>query len=570
MHNRIHAYIQKLPRQQQQNFLRELKTQSVEGIAKSAQKIGVTQSELVQALPELESLVRAGAAKYGERAGMAPGALLSKNASLGQFRFADFAPEGKSKMAALSRNHAFAASFPAPENQMESVRALRKDLAGVAASGGGTVLEKLDGHLLLSPQQKERVLFVLAEVRDSYAAKMEEAKESGAPVDYQKVNWQHTRAEIDFVMESARANGLSANQVEDALLASIFSDAVKTPQNFITHNLDGAAAAAEVLPRYFDSNSKSAVSRMEGIIRAIEEHQIGPPSFMGNIITRGMLTGQLSSAMSATKTGRSVMEKVGNPFAFSPARRGACLRELADMDKGTFRLDGRDISLSAAEAKALRHAFAQASSRDSAAQKIATPFAAATRSEDGVCQIQFDEGEREVLAKIGVERWVVPDPRSEHYAASRAVIDGDSIVNYATPEGFAKIVAIRGPGTSPFFMDARLEDSLESARQSYADAFSAMTSEGQGLAEAQKQKTEALLGKVDTDLRTWLAGQSDVPKNPDGTIPFLDTELRYPPGNDAKRLGDLSPREQAQFKMAGRIRNKAVELLQAAHAAGVA
>lgn len=570
MHNRIHSYLQKLTRQQQQSFLRELKAQSVEGLAKSAQKIGVTRDELVQALPELESLVRTGAAKYGERAAATPMVSLPKNVSLGQFRYADFAPEGKSKLAALSRDHAFAGEFPVPQNQGASVQALRDDLAEVAASGGGTVLDKIDQHPLLSAQQKERVFFVLAEVRDSYLAKIQQAKDSGSPVDYQMVNWKHTRAEVDFVMASAEVNGLNANQVEDALLASIFSDAIKTPQNFITHNLDGAAAAAEVLPRYFDTTSARAVARMEGIIRAVEEHQIGPPSFMGNIITRGMLTGHLSAALSATETGRAVMEKVGNPFAFSSAHRQECLLALRGPGEIRMELGGQAISLKAGEADVLRGALSQAAARDSAAQKIANPFASAGRSADGQHQVQFSSEEREVLAQIGIEHWAVPDPESDHYAVSRAVIDGDSMVNYATPEGFAKIVAIRGPGTSTFFMDSRLGDSLESARQSYADAFAAMTPKGQELAEAQKQKTEALLSKVDSELRDWLSQQADVPKNKDGTIAFLDVPLRYPPGNDASRINELSPTEQAQFIMAGRIRNKAVELLQAAHAAGVA
>lgn len=570
MHARIQSYLQKLPRPHQQALLKDLRAPSSEALQKTAAQMGVSREDLQQALPEIASWLQTGAAKYGDRATSLPPARAAQGAVLAQFRFSDFVPEGNKRMASLSRDHAFAADFPAPKDISRSLQALRTDLAGVPAAGGGNVLEKIEGHPVLSAMQKERVLSILAEVRDAYFAKMASAKQSGAPVDYQQVNWQHTRAEIDFVLASADANGLDAKQSEDALLASIFSDAVKTPQNFITHNLDGAAAAAEVLPRYFDAAQRADLERMEGIVRAVEEHQIGPPSFMGQIIARGMMTGKLTGNFASTETGKSLMKKVGNPFAFSPDHREEVGRQIAGTENGPVLLGNQALPLSADERQLLSQALEQAAARDSAAHKIANPFEFARRVSPKVHQIEFTAAEREVLAHIGVARWAVPDPQSAHYAASRAVIDGDSLVNYATPEGFAKIVAIRGPGTSPFFADARMEDSLQSARQSYTDAFVAMTPQAQEIAERQKQKTEGIVQKVMADLRAWLQEEKDVPRNPDGRVPFLDADLRYPPGNDVQRIAELSSVERAQFELAGRLRNKAVELLKAAHAEGVA
>ena len=566
MRANLKSYIQQLPADRRSALSQEIAGQQGPELQKMAAELGVQPDTLAQ---DLGPLLRAGAARYGDRTQAAGGPAATTGAALGAFRFQDHVADAQTRIDALSGDHALRGDFPPPADLAASVAALKADLGQVPASGGGTVLDKLQRHPLLSPEQKTRVLSALAETRDAFLAKVETPASESGPTDYQIVNWQHTRAEIDFVMTSARVNDLDPQQTEDALLASIFSDSVKTPKNFITHNLDGAKAAAEVLPRYFDVHRGADLRRLEGIVRAIEEHQIGPPSFMGNIIARGMMTGQLSAALAGRDDGAAVMDKVGNPFALAPERRQALAAQLADPNAAAVDVNGASVTLTAPEASTLRAALGQAAARDSAANKIANPFEHATHVSPEEHGVAFSEAELEVLSTIGVQRWAVPDPDSPHHAASRAVIDGDSLVNYATPEGFAKIVAIRGPATGPFFTDARIEDSLQSARQSFDDAYTAMTPKAQRVADRQKAKTEATVQAVMKDLRSWLSTQDNLPLNEDGSVPFLDADLSYPPNNDAEQLASLSPLQQQQFELAGRIRNKAVELLKAAHAEGV-
>ncbi len=95
-------------------------------------------------------------------------------------------------------------------------------------------------------------------------------------------------------------NKLSPHEIENAIIASMFSDSVKFPKvpgengKFRVHNIDGARAAAEVLPRYFDLSAPHNMERLEHIYRAIREHQISPPEFMASI-TKMSLTGALGS-----------------------------------------------------------------------------------------------------------------------------------------------------------------------------------------------------------------------------------------------------------------------------------
>jgi hypothetical protein len=134
----------------------------------------------------------------------------------------------------------------------------------LGADGKPTNLyEKIMRSDKLDAVQKERVLNALAEVKDAYR-RIDAAVDAAAPPDsgargYQDVNWKHTRAEVDQVLDAAAKMGLSPIETENAMLASIFSDSVKFPQgdphnkpNFLVHNMDGAKAAAEVLPRYLD------------------------------------------------------------------------------------------------------------------------------------------------------------------------------------------------------------------------------------------------------------------------------------------------------------------------------
>jgi len=399
----------------------------------------------------------------------------------------------------LSLEHKHAGLFPHREDMRYSLRALRDDLLEVRVlSLQGEVTDihaKLLAEPILRPAQKQRILRVLAEVRDHYLR-----IDASFPADhrdrgYQMVNWKHTRAEIDQVLEAARLASLGPSQTEDALLGSIFSDAVKVPGNFIVHNIDGSAAAAHVLARYFEASVGRNLGRIAAIATIIREHQVSPPGFMATIV-----------------------------------------RTLAD--KATKDQGGYDAAVMAG-----------------LTAKIARPFAAPVVFDEGAL-IDFTPAERALLAVLGVEEWRVPHPSTPWYKPSRAVIDGDCLINYACPDGWAKIAAIRGPDTQPFFEDPTIFDSLHTAKQSYDDALSVMSEPALPLAEAGLTRTRGAIRNVRDRMRVWLAAQPWLPANPDGTVSFWNAPLKYP------SKGPLSKLEEDQFRFAKQIRAKVVELLR--------
>ncbi len=402
----------------------------------------------------------------------------------------------------LSAGRKHASLFPEPSSMRASLKALREDLAEVLVQGGaGKVIDvhdKLSREPTLGKAQKERIFRVLAEVRDSYLRIDDAIKPDGPNKGYQLINWKHTRAEIDQVLEAAKLAGLSPSDTEDAILASIFSDAVKTPQNFIVHNVDGAAASVIVLQRYFDLSNDKQAQRLLGIWHAAKEHQIGPPLFMANI-TKGMLSRKL----------------------------------------------GEERARAEAQTLASIHA------------KISHPFDRKNLTDDG-SQLAFSDAERALLALLEVHDWAVPHESSAHYRVSRAVIDGDSLINYASPDGWAKIAALRGPDTQPFFEDATVLDSLHSAKHSYDDAMTVVSAPARPLMEQGLKRTKAAIKRVRDKMQVWLGSQGPfLPLNPDGTIAFWNSALKYP------SKGKLTQREQTQFKFAKLIREKVVELLRA-------
>ncbi|MBI2378263.1 MAG: hypothetical protein HYV07_29955 [Deltaproteobacteria bacterium] len=471
--------------------------------------LGAATSDVRQALESLELQLgpeaksgRSGFSTYGSRSAAQPGAASAPiGAALGRFRFQGFDPKLEARLDSLTGGHKLAGQFPAPEDPARSLAELKADLRDVPVrlpnGKVGDVFSKLSADKSLSKAQKDRIFAALAEVRDNYM-RLEDAIAPGEKnKGYQVVNWKHTRGEIDQVLEASKLAKLSPRETEDALLASIFSDAVKTPQNFITHNVDGAFAAAEVLSRHFDP--KRDLARIEGIVAAVKEHQIGPPAFMSMILT-GMLRGKLGK--DATPTELALVTSIG--------------------------------------------------------KKVANPFDEANLTTDK-SKIAFSGAELEKLALVGVKEWNVPHQGSSHYGASRAVIDGDSLINYASPDGWAKIVAIRGPETGPFFEDKTVFDSAGSAMQSYNDATSVMSDAAKPLAKQGLARTQTALDRVKTKMEAFFASKGDsIPKNSDGTIAFWNAPLKYP-----KPDAPLSAREQQQLSFAKQIREEVVRLLRA-------
>src|SRR4030095_3796430 len=338
---------------------------------------------------------------------------------------------------------------------------------------------------------------------------------------------------------------------------SIFSDSVKFPPgeraNFIVHHVDGAKAAAEILPRYFDVSAPDNMARVEGIYRAILEHQIAPPGFLANMAghhmiggqVRGVFGGQTGEAFSSVLPDE-VIDKLGRSVHGDNAHKLAEFREALQGKNPTEIIQ-------------------------SIQNKMQNPMEPRFRTVDpetGVATTKFTPAERALLETIGVKEWYLPNPDSPWYGASRAVIDGDGLINYATPDGWAKIAAIRGPGKEPWFQDATVFGSLKTAKDSYDDAFSVMTPEGQDLARAGLGRTQGALDRVRQRMEDWFSSKEAIglQRNADGTIPFWNADLKYPPRGPAPKfelqLDKLSDVERKQFEFAMKIRERMVEELR--------
>lgn len=352
-----------------------------------------------------------------------------------------------------------------------------------------TSLQRIQNAPNLSAQQKERLLDVLAEVKHAYAKVGDALGAQPGGAAYQDVNWKHTRIEVVRVLDVIAAGKLNPHEAETALLASVLSDSVKTPKNFLVHNVHGAQAAQVVLSRLVPPPSRELV---DDVIKATLEHQIGPPGFMAHV-------------------------------ALSGALKGAGV-------------DGALVS--------------------SIAAKVSRPFDSAHLTADR-SQIAFTPNEKEALAKVGISAWTVPHEGSRHYKASRAVIDGDSLVNYSCPDGWAKLAALHGPGQPPFLQEPTWKDALlsmapshASALKSFNDAHAVVSDASRPMYHAGYQRTQQAIDRVEQGLQRWVKAQPkrDIPLTSDGKVPYFDGKLDYMNGR--------------QVAFATRLRDEAVRLLR--------
>lgn len=418
-----------------------------------------------------------------------------------------------------------------PADRAKAREAVISDLKEVKASATVSsadgkplsVYDRLMSDKSMSQTQKERVIDMLADVREHYASYR---GADGKLISDQEVNWIHTQGELAKVMDSARANRLSGEETENALIASMFSDSAKytdtaiTKGNFTTHHMDGALAAQHVLEA-----KGFPPERIKAITQAIREHQIAPPEFMAFIyqttIARN-LKGQLDSK-AITQEKYDQLKKVLDDMTVVGDDKMPRIKQIADINN-----------------------------------------APRVKNGDGEWEIAFTPEQRELMKLSGSEHWYVPhDPRfladgktidpefkrlpeSEQarristYKSSRALIDGDGIDNYATIGGASKIVKIRGPET--FFADKTVWDSVKSIDKSYDDAFKVLTKEGKVLAqEALAERNRSLHDNktgVKAKMDNWLRSLGKDPAKEE--IPFYNKELKYPE--------PLSPAEQGQLK----------------------
>lgn len=407
------------------------------------------------------------------------------------------------------------ALFPLPRTRQRRA-ALAADVASVrvrSARGEVTELErKVHECGALTPIEADRILDVLTELRHAWTTR---EADSG----YDDINWRHTCQEVGQILDVAEENGLDPMVTEDAVLASLFSDAAKLKGNFLTHHIDGAVAAAIALPRHLDVSTAGGRARLVSICQAILEHQVGPPRFMAQMVRMG------------------IEEKL--------------------------RVDGGSRA-----------------GLESLHAKIADPLNSdhVLMHPDGYGVLRVDEQEEALLARVGLSAWYVPHPCTPWFFASSAVIDADSLVNYVTPDGVGKIVAICGPGTP--FRDPTVFHSMFSCGASFVDAVSVMSDGAMPAMRAGVQRTrevidevrakvlaelqqgwlrfpvatlETVLEEEDVDVRflTWVSHGADVlvdvPAENPATLPYWSRPLDYETPGAALEFAKLIRRRVADL-----------------------
>lgn len=488
----------------------------------------------------------------------------------------------------LTDNFKFKDRFPDPADITRLKRELEGDLKSVpVVSEDGTatnVFEKINGDDYMTAADKDLVWSCLAMVRQMFWSMEQKGKDG-----YQwNMNWMHTRAEIDQVYEASKLLKLSGRETRDALIASVFSDSVKSRSNFIIHNVHGGQAAALVLSYFVDTKKPMVRKSIERIVRATREHQIAPPEFMATVLSIVL-----------------------------------CIQsDLGDFDAERFGEDCRDNKLK----KLVLSIY----------KKVKDPFNEAHLNADK-SSIAFSTEERDFLAKIGVEEWYVPHPSCKASRIAHAVIAGDHSINYNNPEGFAKIALLRGPDTEAFFEDETIHHSLESAVRSFTDSFKVIMPEVQSFALRGLRRTklavervsavmtelfngvvvgpgeervcgyksietaidrahqkfpslyeadycalsddgslyvEEALTRVGQIMDDWYRSHGRIPFSPKlagmnepgpGRLPFWNSPLKYPERNDdgSVNMESLSELEYMQYLFAEKIRHIAVELLRA-------
>ncbi len=375
----------------------------------------------------------------------AAGAQSGKRPGSGEVSVAPFdSQEVDQYLRDLTDNYRWSKELPRPTDLGRMREELKADLEEVPVltrDGAVTnVYNKINEDAFLTRQDKELVWNCLAIVREMFW-KLENQQSGG----YQwNMNWKHTRAEVDQVYDAARLLGLTTRETRDALIASIFSDSIKSRKNFIIHNVHGAQAAAQALSYFLDASKQNDRKSMERVARACKEHQIAPPEFMATIV----------SIMLHHKHKLSRF----NPNATT---------------------DG-----------ATKH-----STILSIYNKIRDPFNESNVAAD-LRSIAFTENERELLSVIGIKEWYVPHPNDPTSRIAHAVIAGDHSINYNHPEGFAKIALLRGPDTESIFEDPTIHHSLESAVQSFTDSFRVIMPEVQSLALKGLRRTKVAVERV--------------------------------------------------------------------------
>lgn len=462
------------------------------------------------------------------------------------------------------------------EKSLALVASELKDVRAIDANGKpSSAYESLMTDTTLTDRQKQNILDNMSEIREHFASYRVGDRMHPDP----EVNWIHTQGEMAKVLEVGRKAGLKPDELEDALLASMYSDSVKfafpppkgAEANFFTHHLDGALAAHEALTR-----KGFPPERVDRIVQAIKEHQIAPPEFMGNLYLNFKV-----------KPGLDDLLKKGTITAERHAELAVVLKDMTVVgEDGVSRL--KPI-----------------------AQVNDWPK---VRNADGSWEVALTPDQRELFKLAGIEHWSTPvnpvetpgfkqlskveqEALVSKYKIASTLIDGDGVDNYATLGGASKIVAIRGPGT--FFKDGNVWQSIDSIDASFKDTYSVLSPKGREVADASLAQRNAMLhdekSGIKAQMNEWLQSKG---LKPEDVVYFQkDGALKYPRPNtvtESVRIDEINallkdhkgtPAELAslkkelrslkhsgmsegeirQLELAVEVREKMVDLLRSGH-----
>jgi hypothetical protein len=374
--------------------------------------------------------------------------------------------------------------------------ATEKDLASYKAGDGKSILDQLNSSTL-SMTQRDRVLDVLAETRHSYLHPGASAQVSAE----QRGSYRHTLGELKEGLDSAKTNGLSARETQDALLAGMLSDSHKygwsaaQGGNFFTHHLDGALAADAILSRRLGSGFDA--KDLDAVRHAILEHQIGPPQFMAQAYVNEIRAG---------------MTRAGVTPSAEDANRLANIQRLMSDPL---------------------HAPVEADSQ-------------------GGYRVALSTDERELLRRYvgeGTQNWHVPAPATSTSGAvgaadsaggnsldpakvSAVVRAADIFDNYSVeigPDGQAikgpfKIAGLRGPNWNA--PDLSLGDAISALKKSMRESEELLTDADRARAAMRATDEDSIYNQARTATANWLRQRGITP---DANTPYWGAPLEAPP-----------------------------------------
>lgn len=393
-------------------------------------------------------------------------------------------------------------------------------LVRVTAADGNptTAYEALMSNPYLSDAQKSNILENLGEVRQHL---LNQADGSLMRPDA-KNNWLRTQEKVSNILDLGPKMGMRPQEMEDAVLASIYSGGVNLDfdrglTNNLTHHLDGANAANEALTR-----QGIPPDRVERIVQAIKESQSSRPE-MGSAYLSGI---------------KPELEMRRIDGKITPERYDELRHVLDDMtvvgEDGVARL-----------------------------KPIADPKWPVVKNADGSFEAKLTPDQRELLEMTGIKNWNVSMnphgdpafkqlPKAEQdkllgrYMISRAVIESNVVDDVATTSSLARTIDMRGPGSD--IRDGNIWDSVAALEQNYQKARDDLTPQGQQLGDAARaQRSASLLevrdGSIQAEMKVWAKSKGLEPHE----ITYLrhDGQLKYPEprtAEEATRLRELTER----------------------------